>query len=83
MCDSLGIENPESVYGGKINNSLIAYIHAALGGKPEMYEYLNKALLEEDASLQNRLYMIPELIDCQDDAEFQRIKREIWTPREL
>jgi TolB-like protein len=72
MCDSLELMNSR--------NGFIAEIHAALGDKEKMYEYLNKAISEREA-LHQFIGTFPELIDCEDDPEFQKIKREIWIPR--
>ena len=73
MCDSLK----------KIDarNSSIAEIYAALGDKEKMYEYLNKAIMEREA-MHQFIWEFPKLVDCENDAEFQRIIRELWTPRE-
>ncbi len=72
MCDSLKSMPFENFY--------IALIHAAMGKKNQMYEYLNEALLERE-SMHQSFYLLPELISCENDAEFQMIKRKIWTPR--
>ncbi len=66
-----------------VSNEVLATIHAAIGNKKEMYEYLNKAIeAREDLNDFMWFPFISELIICEDDAEFQRIKKEIWTPRE-
>jgi adenylate cyclase len=73
MCDSLKLMDGR--------NSFIAEIYAALGDKEKMYEYLNKAIMEREAFHQ-WIMQFPELIDCENDPEFQNIIKEIWTPRE-
>jgi TolB-like protein len=81
MCDSLDyLSATQSAY---VSNEVLATIQAAMGNKEEMYEYLNKAI-EAREDLNDFMFFpfIPELIDCQDDVEFQRIQREIWIPRE-
>jgi len=78
MYDSL-----KTSYSDYVPNEVLATIQAAMGNKKEMYEYLNKAIeAREDLNDFMWIPFIPELIDCEDDAEFQRIKREIWIPRE-
>jgi len=73
MCDSLRTTSYE--------NRSIAFIYAALNDKKQMYNYLHKALEKREA-LHYYIDLYPEMISCENDAEFQRIRMEVWTPRE-
>jgi len=73
MCDSLR--------NTSLGNSSIAFIFAALNDKKQMYNYLHKALDNREA-FYSYIDLYPEMISCENDAEFQNIKKEIWIPRE-
>jgi adenylate cyclase len=76
------IDSLKSSYSDVVSNETLATIQAAMGNKKEMYEYLNKAIeAREDLNDFMMFPFIPELIDCENDREFQKIKREIWIPR--
>jgi hypothetical protein len=73
MCDSLR--------NASLGNRSIALIYAALNDKEQMYNYLYKALEKREA-FHFYIDYFPEMISCENDVEFQRIIRELWTPRE-
>ena len=73
MLDSLKAENAREVSSAKI--------YAALGNKEQMYSHLNQGIIKREA-LHQDMHLFPRLVDCQEEEEFNRIKKEIWVPRE-